>query len=511
VRPVFGIKTKLIIGVSFLTIALVIVIAYVAFQHLETNSKKMIANGQFAVVSLLANEIDDRLISAHEQLVILSKRLPPGDLNSPAKSLDFLNNHEDIRAVFNNGLFLFDSKCAIVAEVPQSPVRVGMDFSFREYLKTTIATRKPYISDPYVSSLPHHHPAVMLTAPVFNPRGELIGVLGGSIDLMRDNILGRLADMQNGKTGFFNLITKDRNLILHPDRSRILKNDIPVGANRALERAIAGSDGTEATVTSKGLHAIASFKHLKVKEWFVGAVLPIEEAYEPIYQAQKTLLLIVVVMIIVVPVVVWYLMNLLTRPVVAFTRHVESISGKKGEERLFPIASHDELGRLTKAFNEMVINLDNQQNELESQKERLAVTLRSIADGVIVTDTQGNLVLMNAAAERLTGWRQDEAAGLPLQDIYIIVDEKSRQPLSGPVTEIVARGTIESMRLSPVLISRDGHEHFISGSCAPIRDRESRIIGTILVFQDSTDKRRLEEEGARAEKLESIGDRKSVV
>ena len=142
---------------------------------------------------------------------------------------------------------------------------------------------------------------------------------------------------------------------------------------------------------------------------------------------------------------------------------------------------------------------------LATEKERLAVTLRSIGDGVITTDTEGRIVLMNRVAEEMTGWSQDEAIGKPFAEVFNIVNEKTRLRCESPVDKVLAKGTIIGIDNHTVLISRHGKERIIADSGAPIRDQESRIVGAVLVFRDITDKLKMEEELFKAQKLESIG------
>jgi len=142
---------------------------------------------------------------------------------------------------------------------------------------------------------------------------------------------------------------------------------------------------------------------------------------------------------------------------------------------------------------------------LADEKERLSVTLRSIGDGVVTTDTAGNIVLLNKVAEELTGWRQAEAAGKNLDEVFVIINEKSRQRTENPVGRVLSTGCIAELVNRTVLVSRDGIERIIADSAAPIRDRESRIVGAVLVFRDITEKSKMEEELLKAQKLESIG------
>lgn len=141
---------------------------------------------------------------------------------------------------------------------------------------------------------------------------------------------------------------------------------------------------------------------------------------------------------------------------------------------------------------------------LAAEKERLAVTLRSIGDGVIATDVEGKVALINKVAEELTGWTEEIAIGMPLFKVFHIINEKTRQPCENPVEKVLKTGEITCLTNSVLLISKDGVERIIVDSGAPIRDKNSRIIGVVLVFRDYTEKRMMEEELLKAKKLESI-------
>jgi len=145
------------------------------------------------------------------------------------------------------------------------------------------------------------------------------------------------------------------------------------------------------------------------------------------------------------------------------------------------------------------------EDQLSAEKERLTVTLRSIGDGVISTDLQGRVISLNQVAEKLTDWKEDEAVGKPIQTVFHIVNEFSRKPIDDPVQKVLETGGIVGLANHTILISRDGKEHVIADSGAPIRDSRNKIIGAVLVFRDITERRKMEEELVKVQKLESLG------
>ena len=142
---------------------------------------------------------------------------------------------------------------------------------------------------------------------------------------------------------------------------------------------------------------------------------------------------------------------------------------------------------------------------LAAERERLAVTLRSIGDGVITTDIDGRIRMINRVAENLTGWSQQEAAGQPLSTVFHVVDETTGAIPHNPVDTVLKTGGIVDLANHTVLLSRDGRRRAVSDSAAPIKDKDSKTIGVVLVFRDVTEKKKQEEEQQRADKLESVG------
>lgn len=131
---------------------------------------------------------------------------------------------------------------------------------------------------------------------------------------------------------------------------------------------------------------------------------------------------------------------------------------------------------------------------LDEERERLSITLYSIGDGVITTDAKSNVVLMNGVAEQLTGWMLEEAVGKPLDQVFNIVHQQSRRTLANPAERALAEQRIVGLPNHTLLLSRDGGEYLIEDSTAPIRSREEKVVGAVVVFHDVTEQRRKIEE-----------------
>ncbi len=161
----------------------------------------------------------------------------------------------------------------------------------------------------------------------------------------------------------------------------------------------------------------------------------------------------------------------------------------------------DEIGSLAQAFNAMSMQVQRTNQAMRLEQDNLAITLDSIADGVIATDAQGLITRMNPVAERLTGWPLAEALGQNLSQVFHILSAQTRRRLVNPVQEVMARGDVVGQTRHTVLLARDGREYQIADSAAPIRDATHTIVGVVLVFSDVTDRYRTEMALARTTQL----------
>jgi len=123
----------------------------------------------------------------------------------------------------------------------------------------------------------------------------------------------------------------------------------------------------------------------------------------------------------------------------------------------------------------------------------LRATLYSIGDGVLAADENARVTRVNPVAERLTGWREAEAAGHPITEVFNIVNEETRATAVNPVARVLAEGVVVGLANHTALISRDGTERPIADSGAPILSGDGRPAGAVLVFRDITEDRRAEE------------------
>jgi PAS domain S-box-containing protein len=167
--------------------------------------------------------------------------------------------------------------------------------------------------------------------------------------------------------------------------------------------------------------------------------------------------------------------------------------------------TRNRLHAVSTAYRTSLEILGRRAEELFQSEQQLRTTLDSIGDGVITCDAEGHVQMMNPVARELTGWSQAEASGQPLEKIFHIVNETSREPVENPVAKVKRLKSIVGMANHTMLIRKDGTELNIADSGAPIRDQKGETMGIVLVFRDITMERKTQEALIANEKLAVAG------
>ncbi len=161
---------------------------------------------------------------------------------------------------------------------------------------------------------------------------------------------------------------------------------------------------------------------------------------------------------------------------------------------------HPEHGRVWVSVHTDITERKRAEQKLKENEAWLSTTLSSIGDAVIATDRLGNVQFLNPIAESLTGWKQEESIGKPLEDIFNIINAETRKSVENPVLRVIREGIVIGLANHTVLITRSGKEIPIADSGAPIKDDKGNIIGVVLIFRDIRERKKAEQKLKESEK-----------
>ena len=169
------------------------------------------------------------------------------------------------------------------------------------------------------------------------------------------------------------------------------------------------------------------------------------------------------------------------------------------------VFARSRLHQVSDAFQSTLESLRFNAHRTFESEQRLRTTLTSIGDGVVVCDVDGRIELLNSAAQQLTGWSQADAFRQPLEHVFRIVDETTREPLETPFAVVKRLQRVVGLSNHAVLLGRDGSELYVDDSGAPIHDRSGKLVGVVMVFRDITEQRRSQAALLATEKLAVAG------
>ncbi len=503
------IQSRMTLAISVLFLCLLTSTSFLVSFMVKQQLKEIISAEQISILSELTDSLDEKLLHAQSLIVaVATSMVSEESIASADTAQEFLDQRAALHKSFDNHIFLFTPEGRLIAESPFLPNRRGLDFSFRPSLKETLASSAPVISDPYISSQPHKHPAIMLTAPVFGGNGKIIAILAGGIDLTGPRLLGKLAQKKIGKTGYLSLGTTDGTIIMHPDQTRIFKK-ISESEKALYDQAIPSTEGTAEIHSREGVPMLSSFKQLRTKSWILTAAYPQTEAYAPITQGARILLAGMLIISLVAFAVIRYFCLHLTRPLLAFTQHVTELEGKTGEARLFLAAGQNETSTLARAFNAMLEKNDQQQTRLRQSEELYRTVTEFATDFIFWRAPDKRMLFVSKNCEVLTGYTEDEFLADPsLLDTLLPPEDQERWANHVHATDAAGMDLPLEFRI----ITKSGLHRWVSHVCTEINDETGRSLGRRGSFVDISQLKQAEAEQEKltsqllqAQKMESIG------
>jgi diguanylate cyclase (GGDEF)-like protein/PAS domain S-box-containing protein len=352
-----------------LMLALVFLLAFavqgtLVSNHLQNIYLQKLNQEQNSRLDTMVEAIDRKLSSTLDTIKLLAKTVPENGIADPEILQSWLDSHAELLNTFDNGLFIFNSAGHLVVETPFRPGRRGRNFSFRPYYQESVRTRQAQISDPYISSIDHGHDTLMMSVPLLDQSGQLVAILGGSIDLMQKNFLGRLVQQRFGENGYFFMAALNGKMIIHPQPEKFHDKVITPGISPLFDLVMNGFEGCTIGQDCLNRRSLFAAKRLHNKAWVLCGLLPMEELLAPLYQGRILLWGTIGATTTMVLLLVLLVFRWVFRPLFLFSDHLSTLADKKGKLRSFAYQGHDELSQLIDTFNHTLLAMDSAREEL---------------------------------------------------------------------------------------------------------------------------------------------------
>ena len=269
-----------------------------------------------------------------------------------------------------------------------------------------------------------------------------------------------------------------------------------------LEKHLAqtGIELTKKILTDRGIIYVYAEPLLQGLEAILHVGINQSEIKEQLAKNSQAILITSMAISLLALIIAYLWSKKITEPLVSFTQQLKRFGEGKATDFNRVKTSTPEIRQLASTFQQAASDREQAIKALQEREQNLTITLNSIGDAVITTDTVGRVTRMNPIAEKLTGWSFKEADGVSLKTIFPIIDASTRKPIENPVDKVVASGETIYLSNHTTLIAKDGKEYQIADSAAPICNHHQKILGMVLVFNDVTEQYQLRETAAKSKR-----------
>jgi diguanylate cyclase (GGDEF)-like protein/PAS domain S-box-containing protein len=306
--------------------------------------------------------------------------------------------------MFNGGVFITGTDGTAIADVPVSNGRIGTNYLDRESVSIPIKEGKTVIGRPAMGKK-LGAPIFSITAPIFDSKAQVIGVIVGTINLGKPNFLDQIAQTRYGKSGGYLLFAPQHQLIVTAsDKTRVMQPAPAPGVNTIYDRYVQGYEGFGTAVSSRGVLELSAAKKIPSAGWLIVATLPVKEAFAPIESMLQRLFVSAAIFTLLAGALAWWLISRMLRqqfaPLLAASRAIALRSSGDHPIQALPVSRDDEIGELIGGFNTLLENYAQREELLKASESFKDAILNSMNAEIAVVDRSGVIRAVNAR------WRQ---------------------------------------------------------------------------------------------------------
>ncbi len=446
-----SLKTRVTLFTLAIFVSSLWALALYASYTLRQDMQRLLGEQQLSSVSLLAKEVDQHMHERLTDLEVVARQVSPAMISNAAAAQAFLESNLTLQGEFNGGVTILRQDGTAIADVPLEAGRVGVYFGDTEVTASALRGQAT-ISRPMMGKSAKA-PLIVMSVPIRNSDGQVIGAFSGVVNLNHANFLDSLIDSSYGRTGGYLLDAPQyRVIVTATDKSRVMASLPPPGVNPMIDRFVDGFEGSIVGVSPTGVEVLASAKRVPITGWYVAAQLPTKEAFAPIVDMQLRMFMATILLTALAAGLTWWMLRRQLSPLFTAVKALASAAGDSKRVEPLHISRHDEIGELIASFNQLLQRLDDRESALRDSEERHR-TLVEWSPEAIAVYRKGRLIYVNPVAINLFG--AQESAELLGMKVLDFVHPESRRNVEMRM-ESAASAILPSPKLEGKFCKLDG-------------------------------------------------------
>jgi PAS domain S-box-containing protein len=504
--PKYSLEIRIPVFMVVLVIIVISITGALSLHIATKNMKKEALSKNFLISRIISERIYQYLSDATETVVTAA------NFSSQSHG-DLEQIKSEIFRIYDNFsyfdlIFYTNSEARMLFSKPSNDHVRDRRYYDRDYFNEVMKTGKPFISRLIVSSV-LGKPHFIIAAPVFDRNGKVQGLIGGGIPL--ESISNIVEEIQKDFSGKIWITDREGVIAVHPDKEQVWKlitaPDILLNfesSAKSLTDIIRSRDENIGYYKKDDETIYAAISFVPEVNWMVMVEQSERDIFAQMNKLKQQLMGYILIIIVISTISSLFLAKSITNPIKELVTSVRKTGKDISNFKGIPIMGSDEIGELSKAFNDMSFRLKTHVNQLKDSYQKvnevqqyLNNIIESVASGILVMDRNGTITVFNKAAEKITRFKSDEFLGKNIMDFYT-------------ATEFGADILREKGKIcryqETKLITKDSEEIPISVSTSLIKNGRDEIIGTIFLFNDLSQIKMLEDELKREDRIRTMGE-----
>ena len=400
----WSLKKKITLFTLSVFIASMWSLGFVVIQLMRKEMSNVLGSQLHSIASMQAKDLNSDFLELIDGLEKSAVMVTADLIRKPESLQIFLESRGISLDRFNSGYFITDANGIVRASLPLSRGRVGRDFTSYDFVNNALKQNKTVIGNPQKGRI--LNAAIFgIATPIHDPKGQIIGVLAGVINLNEPSFMDHFTESTIGKSGGYWIIQPTTDLIVTAtDKSRVMTLMSKEKIDPLIARFNAGYEGYGIHKNTLGEERLSASSNIPVVGWRYSASLPTSEALAPVAHMQQQMIIVTLMLMIAFGYMTWWVLRRQLNSLSIATEALTEMTKSGGSFKPLPIIQNDEVGKLINGFNSLLALVDTRTHELVFERQNLSNILEGTGAGTWVLNLKTGESSINERWAEMMGY-----------------------------------------------------------------------------------------------------------